>query len=333
MSAITLATLSQADVDRVRNLASLPLHASFDYSRREIESRWKDEISELLASKGAMGFVAEIGGTISGLVTCAPLPWESPLVGKSMWAIKHIGVVRDDGNTNSVATSLITEVVRHLSDQDADFLLCRAMPSDTAVIHALESAGFLLMDTLLNFVFDCRGRGPNDHQHQAPEGFALRLATTSDIERLADVAHSAFAGHFGRFHADPRIGQAAATRIYQEWIRSCANGWADWIVVAVRGDRIAGYSAWKRPSPLDQRHGMRLGHYSIGAVHPDFFGRGLFTALTHAGTEQLRSSADWIEAPTHIENYAVQRGFLRLGWRIAGAQHSFHKWLRPPLHA
>jgi ribosomal protein S18 acetylase RimI-like enzyme len=106
------------------------------------------------------------------------------------------------------------------------------------------------------------------------------------------------------------------------------NGWADWIVVAVHGDRIAGYSAWKKPSALDARHGIRLGHYSVGAVHPDFFGRGLFTALTRAGMEELRSSANWIEAPTHIDNHAVQRGFLRLGWRIAGAQHSFHKWLK-----
>jgi hypothetical protein len=80
---------------------------------------------------------------------------------------------------------------------------------------------------------------------------------------------------------------------------------------------------------LDAQHGIRLGHYSIGAVHPDFFERGLFTALTHAGMEQVCSSADWIEAPTHIANYPVQRGFLRLGWRIAGAQHSFHKWLKP----
>jgi hypothetical protein len=44
--------------------------------------------------------------------------------------------------------------------------------------------------------------------------------------------------------------------------------------------------------------------------------------------EKLRSSADWIEGPTHIGNHAVQRGYLRLGWRIAGAQHSFHKWLK-----
>ena len=329
MPAIAFANLSLDDVDRVQNFASLPLYASLDCSCSEIKSRWRDEIRELLSSEDAIGFIAEIDGTISGLVICTPLSWESPLLGKSMWAIKHLGVASRPGDASSVATSLIAEVVRLVADRDADFLLCRAIPSDTAIIHALESNGFLLMDTLLNFVFDCRAPESNCHRRQIPEGFELRLATTSDIEPLAEVAHSSFAGHFGRFHADARIGRAAAARIYQEWIRSCANGWADWIVVATHGDRIAGYSAWKKPSALDGRHGIRLGHFSIAGVHPDFFGRRLFTALTHAGMEQLRSSADWIEAPTHIANYAVQRGFLRLGWQIAGAQHSFHKWLKP----
>jgi ribosomal protein S18 acetylase RimI-like enzyme len=330
MPAIAFANLSLDDVDRVQNFGSLPLYASLPCSRSEIESRWSDEISELLSSEGAIGFTAEINGTISGLAICTPLSWESPLLGKSMWAIKHIGVASETNDARSVATSLVAEVIRRVADRGADFLLCRATPSDTAIIHALESNGFLLMDTLLNFLFDCRASGSNSRlPHKVPGGFELRLATASDIESLGEVAHSSFAGHFGRFHADPRIGHAAAARIYQEWIRSCANGWADWIVVATHGDRIAGYSAWKKPSALGERHAIRLGHYSIGAVHPDFFGRGLFTALTHAGMEQLRSSADWIEAPTHINNYAVQRGFLRLGWRIAGAQHSFHKWLKP----
>jgi ribosomal protein S18 acetylase RimI-like enzyme len=329
MPAIAFANLALDDVDRVQNFASLPLYGSLDCSRSEIEPRWKDEIRELLSSEGAIGFVAKIGGTISGLVICAPLSWESPLLGKSMWAIKHIGLASGLVDVSSVATRLVAEMVRRVADRDADFLLCRAIPSDTAIIHALESTGFLLMDTLVNFVFDRRARGSNGRQQQIPEGFVLRLATTSDIEPLAAVAHASFASHFGRFHADPRIGHDAATRIYQEWIRSCVNGWADWIVVAVHGDRIAGYSVWKKPSALDARHGIRLGHYSIGAVHPDFFGRGVFTALTHAGMEQVCSSADWIEAPTHIDNHAVQRGFLRLGWRIAGAQHSFHKWLKP----
>ncbi len=297
MTAITFANLAPDDLERVANFASLPLHASLSY-RRQIQSRWVDEIKELLSNENAVGFVAQAGATVCGLAVCAPLAWESPLLGKSMWTIKHICVAIQRSDRISIATGLVGETLRRIGARDADFLLCKAMPSDTDVIYALESNGFLL------------------------------IATSSDVELLAQVAHSSFAGHFGRFHADPRIGHAAATKIYEEWIRSCANGWADWIVVAMHDDRIAGYSAWKKPAELDQRHGIRLGHFSIAAVHPDFSGRGLFTALTRAGMEQLCSSADWIEAPTHIDNHAVQRGFLRLGWRIAGAQHSFHKWLK-----
>jgi ribosomal protein S18 acetylase RimI-like enzyme len=329
MAGIVFANLAPDDLEPLRDLASLPLHASLKCSREEIESRWMDEIAELLSNESAVGFVAEISRTICGFAICAPLPWESPLVGKSMWGIKHIGLVSGRSDSSPVATALVGEAVRRVAARNGDFLLCKAIPSDMAIIHALESNGFFLMDTLLNFVCDCLAGGSNDHPRQLPEGFVLRLATSSDVESLVETARASFAKHFGRFHADPRIGRGTATTIYEEWIRSCANGWADWIVIAMHGDRIAGYSAWKKPSALDQRHGIRLGHFSIGAVHPDFFGRGLFSALTREGMERLRLSADWIEAPTHIDNYAVQRGFLRLGWRIAGAQHAFHKWLKP----
>ena len=328
MGTLAFSNLAPADIERARDFAFLPSHSGMNCSRGQIESRWMDEIKELLSHKDAIGFIAETGTLLCGLATCAPLPWESPLLGKSMWAIKHIGVTSQVHESSSIASELIAEVIRRVTARNADFLLCKVPTSDTAIIHSLESNGFLLMDTLLNFICDCRATDFEQSPRRLPERFSLRLATSSDIEPLVETARASFADHCGRFHADPRIGRAAATRIYEEWIRSCANGWADWIVVTMHGDRIAGYSAWKKPSALDEQYGIRLGHYSIGAVHPDFFGRGLFTALTYAGTDQLRSSADWIEAPTHINNHAVQRGFLRLGWRIVSAQHSFHKWLK-----
>jgi ribosomal protein S18 acetylase RimI-like enzyme len=329
MAALAFSNLAPDDLERVRDFSSLSFNSILKCSRKQTESRWMDEIAELLSNERAIGLVAEMGATACGFAICAPLPWESALLGKSMWAIKHIAVASRARDRNSIAAELVAEVVYRAGTRDAAFLLCKTTPSNTAIIHALESHGFFLMDTLVNFIFDFRMGDQKEEAPHVPEGFVLRLATSSDIESLVETARASFAEHFGRFHADPLIGRAAATRIYEEWIRSCANGWADWIVVAMQGDRVAGYSAWKQPSALDQRHGIRLGHFSIGAVHPDFFGRGLFTALTREGMEQLRSSTDWIEAPTHIDNHAVQRGFLRLGWRIVGAQHSFHKWLKP----
>jgi len=328
MAALAFSNLAADDLERVRAFASLPLYTSLKCSREQVESRWMDEITELLSNERAIGLVAEMGATTCGFAICAPSPWESALLGKSMWAIKHIGVASRSRDRNSIATGLIAEVVHHAGARDAAFLLCKTTPSDTAIIHALESHGFFLMDTLLNLVCDCRTGGQKEGARHVPEGFVLRLATSSDIESLVETARASFAEHFGRFHADPRIGRAVATRIYEEWIRSCANGWADWILVAMHGNRMAAYSAWKESSALDQRHGIRLGHLSIVGVHPDFSGRGILGALTREAMEKFRSSADWIETLTHVDNHAMQRGWLRLGGRIAGAQHSFHKWVK-----
>jgi hypothetical protein len=90
------------------------------------------------------------------------------------------------------------------------FLLCKTTPSNTAIIHALESHGFFIMDMVLNFVFDFRTGGQKEDAPQVPEGFVLRLATSSDIESFVEIVRASFAGHFGRFHADP--GLAAPLR-------------------------------------------------------------------------------------------------------------------------
>lgn len=328
MSALTFSELEADNLEKARPFASLPFNSFLKCSREPIESRWLDALAELLRSEDSFGIVAERDATLCGFAICAPLPWESALFGKPMWAIKHIGVDAECANVNSVATGLVVEVSRRAATRQAQFLLCKTAPADTAIIHALESNDFHLMDTLLDFVCDCRAVRAQGNLRRLPEGFILRRATSNDVEDLVETARASFAKHFGRFHADPRIGHAFATKVYEEWIRSCVNGWADFVFVATRDDRITGYSAWKKPSALDIRYGLRLGHYSIGCMHPDFFGRGIFTALTRAGMNELCASSDWIEGPTHIENHAVQRGYLRLGWQLAGAQHSFHKWLQ-----
>ncbi|MBX7184854.1 MAG: hypothetical protein K1Y01_06880, partial [Vicinamibacteria bacterium] len=145
---------------------------------------------------------------------------------------------------------------------------------------------------------------------------------------LVETARRAFADHFGRFHSDPKLGPQASVKIYERWIESCLDGWTDWVVLAEVAGTIAGYTAWKRPTPREASHGIGLGHYSIGAVHPDYFGRGLFSALTLKGSSLLEGLVQRIEGPTHVNNYGVQRGYLRLGWRIEDAHHSFHKWLK-----
>ena len=329
MPPLNFATLTPDHLQELRRFASFPFARILNASPEQIEARWLDEMRESLAVEATIAVRVESGAKVCAFAVCAPLPWESALLGKSMWAIRHIGIDASFNDRNSVARDLIAEINRHAKTRDADFLLCKTSALDLATIHALESNGFLLMDTLLDFVYDCRSASARTNEKALSAGIVVRLAMGADAEALAKTARASFAEHFGRFHADPRIGRTTATQIYEEWIRSCVNGWADWVFVATHEENIAGYSAWKKISALDGKHGLRLAHYNIGCVHPAFFGRGIFTALTRAGMNELCPSADWIDGPTHVENLAVQRGYLRLGWQIAGARHSFHKWLTP----
>jgi hypothetical protein len=73
---------------------------------------------------------------------------------------------------------------------------------------------------------------------------------------------------------------------------------------------------------------LKLVHYNLAGVHPDFSGRGFYTALAADGMRMTQSFARYLDGPVHVSNYPVHRALQKLGWKIAGARHSFHKWLK-----
>ncbi len=299
-------------------LAKVPL--------KRLHDCWQDELADAMTGESAI-FVANTGSRTVGFCLVGPLPWESGLLGKRMAAIKYLAASPGEHATRALA-GLVDRAVTHARTTGHQFLSCKAHTNDMAAIHALERTGFLLVDTLLDFVVEL----PLPEALPPPvlaAGTTLRIAAPSDRDELVSVARGTFADHGGRFQADPQIGTDRGLKIYEEWIGACLDGWADWVVVAEVDGRIAGYSAWKRPSDVETRHQIGLGHYSIGAVHPDFSGRGLFRAITHRGTMLLAGLATAIEGPTQVNNYPVQKAYQALGWRIADARHSFHRWLEP----
>jgi hypothetical protein len=127
-----------------------------------------------------------------------------------MWAIKHIGVVSRSTDKNSIATGLVAEVVHRAGARDANLSFVQNNPLKYGHHPRARIAWLFIMDMVLNFVFDFRTGGQKEDAPQVPEGFVLRLATSSDIESFVEIVRASFAGHFGRFHADP--GLAAPLR-------------------------------------------------------------------------------------------------------------------------
>jgi len=290
---------------------------------------WFRSSADLLQAPTSRGFLAARGGTPLGVLIYSDNPWETNLLGKKAAVINTFVVDGSIADREQVAQAMLDHTLQNAAENGVQFLLGKTYTDESTSIHALESRGFLLMDTIVDCTYDYR-RLPL--ARIAPpvlaEGLTLRLATPADRDELAAVAGLAFREHFGRFHADERIGRQVATQAYEQWMRSSLDGYADWIHLALVRGKIAGFSIWKRPSTAESQLKVRVGHYSIAGIHPDHRGRGLFIALTHAGMQSLQGSADIIEGPTHINNYGAQSGYSKLGWRVCSdARHSFHKWM------
>ena len=333
MSEFETASLSLEQMGVIRPLLEQNDFKPMRYLARELGNDlgklWFASIVDLVKEKNARVFAAFRNQKAVGLLVYADNPWETKILNKGAGVIHCLVVEQSEAHGEPIAHALLEEALAYAAARGVQFLLCKPFADATTVIHALESQGFRLMDTLIDCYCDFR-RFPFSRipPPVVSDSVVIRLATRDDTEELVAVARAAFRHHFGRYHADERIGSELATRFYEEWIKSSLSGYADWVFVAEVEGRVAGYAIWKKPSSLESRLKLRVGHYSIAGIHPDYSGRKLFTALTYEGMKLLEGVADAVEGPTHVNNYGVQMGYSKLHWRVCvDARHSFHRWL------
>jgi GNAT superfamily N-acetyltransferase len=327
-----IAQLDLAAIDDVKNVLPRFTHrrlAHLSYLKRDqVEAYCLDEIARDLADESSAAFVSQTSERINGLALYTDSPWDAQVVGREVAIIKHLAQA-EDARDSEVLDDLLNEVVRHAASRGTQCLICKVPALHCAGIHALERQGFLLMDTLLDFLFDS-SRTPLESVGLSKPltGLRIRLAQPEDLPEVLTLNEKAFARYFGRYHSDPKMPPGTGAKVYDQWVRSSFEGWADWILVAEVDDRIAGYAVWKKASPLEVKHSFDIAHCNLTAMHPDFFGQGLFTALALEGMRMAQSFSKHLDVPVHVSNYPAHRAWLKLGWKITGVRHSFHKWLQ-----
>ncbi|PWU11019.1 MAG: hypothetical protein C5B47_01305 [Verrucomicrobia bacterium] len=328
MQEVTFSILDPEHLNQCGHFASVPLSKILKLSSSTIKTRWIQEMKARLAEPEAIGIIAEVSSHICGLVVVTSLPWDSAIIGKRMSSIRYLAVDAAFPQQRGLLAKLLEKAIDYARCNSMDFLLCKTDATETDLDFALINRGFAQMDTLLHYVYKFGNHRNNQtFQSSLPEGFGYRLAVPSDFENLAEVTRASFSGYFGRFHTDPHIGHKKATKIYEEWIRSCLNGWTDWTSLVTYENQIVGYCSWKKPSSSDLQQSIRIGHCSIIGIHPDYFRRGLSTFLISEGMRQLMSQADYVAVLTHANNLPAQGAFRKLGWNVSGKRKSYHKWL------
>jgi hypothetical protein len=322
----------QTDLNKIRSVLTASPFKPFRYIAKGIESEmdqfWLNRIADSLKADKSQLIELNSGDQSDGFIVINDLPWDSNILGTKMASISEFVLNPSCTSKESVAGDLLERTITFAKNNGYHFLLCKVYTNDIVSIHALEKAGFLLVDTLLEYEVDFR-KTPfiNISEPNPSEEIAIRFAKMEDEMEISELAKAAFANHFGRYHSDPRIPRNLATQVYEEWMHSSLRGYADYFVLAEINGKIAGLSIWKKTSDLEKTIPVRISHYSIGAILPNFYGKKLFSILSFEGMKLLNQESDIIEVSTHINNYPVQRALTRLGWQIGDARHSFHKWL------
>ena len=324
-----IARLDLAAIDDLREalprLAHVPLAHLHHLTSDQRLAYWLDEITQSLADESSITLGSITSGMINGLLTYSDSPWDSRITGQRIGTVKHLAVTRAGAE---ILHELIDELLRSLAKRGTQCVVCRVQSNELAAIHALEQSGFLLMDTLLDFVFDF-SRTPIEaiNLPRRDGQWKFRQAKAADLPDLMVLSEKAFSRYFGRYHADPQMPPGTATRIYTEWVRSAFEGWADWIVVAEIENRIAGYGLWRKTLESEEKHSVGVAVCDILAIDPEFHGRGLSAPLMLEGMGKARDFARYLIGPVHVSNYPLQHSLQKLGWRISAARNSFHKWL------
>jgi hypothetical protein len=323
---------SKMKLDGIKSNLVVSSFGPFRYAAKGVENEmlefWLNKIADSLNKN--LSFLIDMNSNhgLDGFIVLNDLPWDSNIFKTRMATFSEFVLNSDCCNKEAVAAGLVEKAINIAKINGFQFILCKVYTDDLVVIHALERAGFLLVDTLLDYQVEFRKTPFNKIPEQIPaEDTIIRLARIEDEKELSELARASFVNHFGRYHSDPKIPRDLAINVYVEWMHSCLRGYADYFVLAEIEGKIAGLTIWKKSNKLEKTIPVRINHYSIGAIHPDYFGRKLFSLLTYEGMKLLNNESDFIEGPTHINNYAVQRGYSRLGWQIGDARHSFHKWL------
>jgi len=308
--------------------ARVPLAHLHHLNSEQRRAYWLDEITRSLASESSIAFFSIVSGTINGFIVYNDSPWDSEITGRRIGTVEHIAVAAGDDSGTEILQDLLDELTRSLADRGTQCVVCKVHSNELPAIHALEQRGFMLMDTLLDFVFDFSHTPLEEiNPPRRDQQLTIRRAKLGDLSALMAINEKAFTGYFGRYHADPQMPPGTATKIYAQWVRSAFQGWADWILVAEVDGRIVGYGLWRKPLEIEAKNSLSVAHYDLAAIDPEFLGRGLWTALMFDGMGIARNHAQYLVGPVHVCNYPVQHTLQKLGWRISGARHSFHKWL------
>jgi GNAT superfamily N-acetyltransferase len=162
-------------------------------------------------------------------------------------------------------------------------------------------------------------RIPRPAKEKRPTGLDIRPAIPGDREAIIDLCKVSLA-----WTDDERYA-----RLF-EWKHDLNHFGPSYMWVATDSGRVVGLRAFMRWQFVRGDDVITAVRAVDTATHPDYQGRGLFTAMTLHALEEVR--ADGIGFVFNTPNSQSLPGYLKMGWKVVG-QLPISLHLRNPLAA
>ena len=230
------------------------------------------------------------------------------------WDTEHFE--KKIGSFGPASEEDIAGALQWARDQQVKMLMARCDVVNLPVIHGLERAGFLLMDTFVRYAF-------RYSKKQIPEDTGqttVRSFTEDDIEAIGRVAERSFVGYKCHFHNDSVLDTDRCNQVHIQWAQnSCREKrLADDVLVAESEGRILGFATLKG---LDDKAAEGI----LFGVDPDAQGMGIYRSFMIQGMHWCKDRGFQVmEVDSQVNNYPVQRVWERLGFEIFASGHTFH---------
>ena len=132
-------------------------------SRRRQDDVLRAELRAALEQPDGFGVMSE--GTASpAAVLVRPLPWDSAFFGLSM---ARVYLLHDDQMRGAILRTLLAAAFTECRDRGMRHLSVRIDVADADAIHALEDAGFRLMDALATYIYPLKRPPPESMKEMA----------------------------------------------------------------------------------------------------------------------------------------------------------------------
>lgn len=232
-------------------------------------------------------------------------------------------IIKDEFNSKIFEMSMgnldhltCDDLVNVLHDKGVsyDHLSAKVDCKDLEVCKLLLSEGFYIVDTLVSYIFDYeRNEFP---KHKVPEDVLISPAEEKDIESLCNIAYNSF--NNDRYHNDPFLKEELCNTYYSTWTRNLCESQADIALVAKDNkENILAFFCGKQ-------HNGEYASMVLSAVTDYARGKGIYSAMFFETMKFFRGKSHFLTTGTQINNYAVQKAWNKLGFKIYESKYVLH---------